>query len=84
MFPTVRLADPKGGRKVRYKAIITLHSEGWMLGGTRKHESTPFESRQDAEDFAVQSVEVNQNRPGYKDADIRYAIVEIPGRRARR
>ena len=60
-----------------YKAIITLHSKGYLLGATRRHESSPFACEADAQSFAQQSVEVNTNRPGYADAQITYQIVSV-------
>ena len=60
-----------------YKAVITLKSEGWMLGGTREYESSAFESRSDAQSFAEQSKQVNLDRPGYEDAIIDTKIVPV-------
>lgn len=57
-----------------YKAVITLHSPGFLLGGAKKHVSSAFELKEHAEAFGQQSVEVNKNRPGYENADIRYAV----------
>ena len=62
--------------KSQYKAVITLlHNDGWLLGGTRHHESSWFDSYEDAQAFGEQSVEVNKNRPGYADADIRFQVI---------
>lgn len=67
-----------------YVAVIALHSPGLLLGGSTRHESSPFESERDARDWAVQSVEVNRGRTGYERADIRceirpvFAKVAIP------
>lgn len=60
-----------------YVAVIRLLSDGFMLGGTRKHESSPFELESDARAFAVGCVEDNKNRPGFENADIRYEIVGV-------
>lgn len=59
----------------QYMAEIKLVSPGFLLGGTRCHVSSWFDSLDDAKSFAEQSVEVNKNRPGYADADIRFKIV---------
>lgn len=32
----------------KYKAVITLMSPGWLLGGTKKHESSYFDKYEDA------------------------------------
>lgn len=60
-----------------FMAVITIESEGLLLGGTRHHSSSPFASRSDAEAFATQAIEVNRNRPGYKDAKIFAEIVPV-------
>jgi hypothetical protein len=60
-----------------YVAVIRLLSDGFLLGGTRRHESSPFELQSDALAFARQSVEVNKGRPGFENADIRYEIVGV-------
>ena len=61
-----------------YVAVITLHnSDGSLLGGTRRHVSSPFATEQMAHDFARQGVEVNRNRPNYQTADIRWEIVGV-------
>lgn len=56
-------------------AEISLWSGGWMLGGTRKYDSSPFVRKTDAINFAIQSVEVNKARPGYENAEITYEIM---------
>lgn len=53
-------------------AVITLHSEGFLLGGTRRHESVPFASEQMARDFADVCVETNK---GAGRTDVRLEIV---------
>lgn len=60
-----------------YKAVITLKSEGFLLGGTRVHESSAFAEERDAIAFALQSREVNLDRPGYYQADIETKIVPV-------
>ena len=50
-------------------------SEGTLLGGGRTHQSTPFELEAHAQQWAKQAVEVNRNRAGFENADIRYEIV---------
>lgn len=60
-----------------FKAIITLESEGFLLGGTRVHESSPFKEQFSAQDFADQSVQVNKGRLGYTDAKINVSIVPV-------
>ena len=65
-----------------YKAVISLHSEGFLLGGSRMHASEPFESEADARAWAIQAVEVNKARSGYLGADIRLAIVPVRVRMA--
>lgn len=58
-----------------YRAEISLWSDGFLLGGTKKHISSAFILKKDAESFAAQSVEVNRNRPGYEKADITSDVV---------
>lgn len=58
-----------------WRAEISLWSDGWLLGGTKRHVSSGFISKSDAESFAVQSVEVNRKRNGYENADITYDVV---------
>jgi hypothetical protein len=60
-----------------FKAVIVLHSEGFLLGGAKYHESHPFVSRQDAESWARQAVEVNKGRAGYETADISAEIMPV-------
>jgi hypothetical protein len=60
-----------------YFAVVTLRSEGFLLGATRRHMSSPFASEQAARNFALQSVEVNKARPGYENADIRWNVVGV-------
>lgn len=59
----------------KYKAVITLMSPGWLLGGTKKHESSYFDKYEDAESFMRQSIEVNRGRPGYEQADIAGQVI---------
>lgn len=61
--------------KQQFKAEIVLLTPGWLLGGTRRHVSSWFNLYDDARDFAIQSVEVNRDRPGYQDADIQFQII---------
>lgn len=58
-----------------YVAVVRLLSEGYMLGGTRRHVSTPFELESDALAFAKQCVEVNKGLQ--PTANIRYEIVGV-------
>ena len=60
-----------------YVAVITLESDGFLLGGTRKHESSPFASYDDAWQFGAQSRKVNIDRPGYAEAIINFRIVPV-------
>jgi hypothetical protein len=60
-----------------FKAIVTLNTSGFLLGGIRKHVSSAFAEEQIALDFALQSVEVNKNRAGYHDANITFEIVPV-------
>lgn len=60
-----------------YVAVITLESDGFLLGGTRRHESSPFAEERDAIAFAEQCRQVNQDRPGYADAKIDVRIVPV-------
>ena len=60
-----------------YVAVITLESDGFLLGGTRKHESSPFALEYDAKAFAWQSKQVNLDRPGYQNAIITTKIVPV-------
>ena len=58
-----------------YIAVIRILSDGLLLGGLRHHSSTPFELEDHARQWAIQAIEVNRNRPGFENADIRYEIV---------
>jgi len=58
-----------------YVAVVTLHSEGTLLGGTRRHVSSPFASERMARDFARQSVDVNKTLQ--PNADIRWEVVGV-------
>lgn len=58
-----------------WRAEISLWSEGFLLGGTKKHVSSAFVRKTDAENFAQQSVQVNRDRPGYQNADITAEVV---------
>lgn len=60
-----------------WKATIVLESEGFLLGGTRVHESSAFFEYDSAKAFADQSVQVNIDRPGYADAKITVQITPI-------
>jgi hypothetical protein len=60
-----------------YVAVIRILSDGFLLGGTRNHSSSPFASETDARNFALQSVEVNKARPGFENADIRSEIIGV-------
>jgi hypothetical protein len=62
-------------------AVLTLESPGFLLGGTRRHESSAFAAQSDAESWAVQAKEVNIARPGYADAKITMTIVSCYSRR---
>jgi len=60
----------------QYKAVITLlHNNGWLLGGIREHHSSWFGTYEEAQAFAEQAVKVNRERPGYRDADIRFQLI---------
>lgn len=60
-----------------YIAVIRILSDGFLLGGTRRHVSSPFALESDARAFALQSLEVNKTRPGFEQADIRTEIVPV-------
>jgi hypothetical protein len=60
-----------------FKAVVVLHSDGYLLGGAKYHESTPFVSREDATTWGQQSLEVNKGRPGYEAADISVEIMPV-------
>jgi hypothetical protein len=47
-----------------YVGIVTLESEGFLLGGGLRHESTPFESNKDAWAWTQAVMETNKTRPG--------------------
>jgi hypothetical protein len=59
----------------KYKAVIDILSPGYLLGGTKRHESSWFDSFDDAKSFMVQSIEVNKGRDGFADADIRGQVI---------
>jgi hypothetical protein len=60
-----------------FEATVSIWSDGLLLGGTKRHVSSAFESKEDAEAWAQQAVEVNRDRPGYKQALIDYAIEPV-------
>ena len=59
----------------RYKAVIDILSTGFLLGGIKRHESSWFDTYEDAKNFGIQSVEVNKGRFGFEDADIQYQVI---------
>jgi hypothetical protein len=60
-----------------FVAVVTLQTDGFLLGGARSHRSAPFVSKRNAEAWALIVVETNQNRQGYQDAVITSEIIPV-------
>lgn len=64
------LANPNG-----YKAVVSLKSDGYMLGGARSHESSAFELESDAKTWADTCMEINRGvRPM---AELHYHVFPV-------
>jgi hypothetical protein len=53
-----------------FRATIILKSEGFLLGGIRRHESSAFTNAEDARRWAEAATEINKARTGYENAVI--------------
>jgi hypothetical protein len=57
--------------------VILNDNNGFLLGGTKRHESAPFASRNDALAWAETIATTNWNRPGFELANITITVKHV-------
>jgi hypothetical protein len=61
-----------------FKGVVELSDNtGYLLGGTKRHESAPFAKREDALRWAEGVADTNWKRPGYELANITITVRHV-------